>query len=87
MTLCPVCSQPMFARFVDVTTFGEDAPQWVEAKTYCPNCLEQDLTAEVKAWRSIADDLYRELRQHEEPVPQSVINALVRYDRQTQGRH
>lgn len=47
----------------------------------------ETLREELARWRSIADDLYHELRQHEEPVPQSVINALVRYDRQTQGRH
>lgn len=42
---------------------------------------------EERVWRSIADDLYAELRQHEHPIPQTVINALIRYERQQQGRH
>lgn len=46
-----------------------------------------DAQEEARVWRSIADDLYAELRQHEHPIPQSVINALIRYERQQQGRH
>lgn len=45
-----------------------------------------DLREELQVWRSIADDLYAELRQHDHPIPQTVINALIRYERQQQGR-
>jgi hypothetical protein len=84
--LCPICSRPLFALFVDATTFGGDAPTWVEAEPYCPNCMEQAISAELRIWREHADDLYQAAIQHPAPVPQTVINAVARYERTRDGR-
>lgn len=37
-------------------------------------------------WKEIADDLYAELKNHDHPIPQTVINALTRYERYKQAR-
>ena len=42
--------------------------------------------SEEDNWRGIADDLYAELKNHDHPIPQSVINAMVRYERFQQAR-
>jgi hypothetical protein len=83
---CPDCSRPLFALFVEVTTFGEEGSKWVEAEPYCPHCLEHHLSAELQIWRQHADDLYEAVRQHPAPVPQNVTNALLRYERTRDGR-
>lgn len=83
---CPYCSRPLYARPLEVATFGDTESKWVGGDEYCPTCLEEVLTAEVKIWREHADDLYKAAIQHPAPVPQTVINAVARYERTRDGR-
>jgi hypothetical protein len=51
---------------------------------YLKHLVDQALD-EVQ-WRTIATDLYEQLRHHPDPTSPSVTNALIAYERRQQGR-
>ena len=51
---------------------------------YLRHLVDRDI--EENCWRTVADDLYTELRQHPDPVPRAVTDALIAYERRHQGR-
>jgi hypothetical protein len=51
---------------------------------YLRHLVDHDL--DETHWRTIADDLYQQLRQHPDPTPPAVTNALIAYERRQQAR-